>query len=195
MLGCLGLDGSLRNMSLYRNRLICNFVSALNLRHLDVLIRRVGHFSDGSVSVTLVWTRIHHVIHVTQKDRIVFNTGKKLAFASFPSNDGGLPKPLRFLSSSPSSGVQVIVSDFGFFDGAGRNSILQSLPVKANTVFTSVGLLLPLPVFLEVELSYAPPPGFQLDRDHNTSISSSRNSNKEVLRIKNTLHRGNVRLF
>ena len=38
---------------------------------------------------------------------------------------------------------------------------------------------LPLLVFLWVELSYAPPPGFQLDRDRNTSISSSRDSNKE----------------
>ena len=40
--------------------------------YLNVLVPRVGHFSDGSVSVTLVWTRIHHVIHVTQKNRIVF---------------------------------------------------------------------------------------------------------------------------
>ena len=32
---------------------------------------RVGHLPDGSVSVTLVWTRIYHVIHV-KKDRIVF---------------------------------------------------------------------------------------------------------------------------
>ena len=72
MLSCLGLGGSRRNVSLYCNRLTSNFVSVLNLRYLDVLVPRVGHFSDGSVSVTRVWTRIHHVIHMTQKDGIVF---------------------------------------------------------------------------------------------------------------------------
>ena len=54
MLGCLGLGGSRRNFALYCNRLISNFVSALNLRYLDVLLPRCGRFSDGSVSVTLV---------------------------------------------------------------------------------------------------------------------------------------------
>ena len=129
------------------------------------------------------------------------DTGKKLTSVSFPSNYGGLPRPLRSLSSSASSGVEVIVSDFGFLVGAVGISMLLSPPAEAITVLTSVGLwrfwiLLPSPVFLQVELSYAPPPGFQLDRDRNASISSSRDSNKEKFcASKNTLHSGNVRVF
>ena len=45
------------------------------------------------------------------------DTGKKLASVSFSSNNCGLPRPLRSLSSSASSGVEIIVSDFGFLVG------------------------------------------------------------------------------
>ena len=41
-----GLNGSRRNLSPYRNRLISNFVSVLNLRHLDVLVHLIVHCSD-----------------------------------------------------------------------------------------------------------------------------------------------------
>ena len=44
-----GLSGSQRNLSLYRKRIISNFASVLNLRHLDVLVHLIVHFSDGSV--------------------------------------------------------------------------------------------------------------------------------------------------
>ena len=46
---------------------------------------------------------------------------------------------------------------------------------------------LPLPVLLQVELSCAPPPGFQRDRDRNTSISSSQESNKDEFCASKTL--------
>ena len=45
------------------------------------------------------------------------DTGKKLASVSFSSNNCGLPRPLKSLSSSASSGVEIIVSDFGFLVG------------------------------------------------------------------------------
>ena len=140
MLRCLGLGGSRRNLSLYHNRTISNFVSVLDLRYLDVLVHLIVHFSDGPVSVTLVWSRIHHVIHVTQKDRIVFRYKKRVSSVSFSLNNCGLPRPLKSLSSSASSGVEIIVSDFGFLVGAVGVSILLSPPAKANIVFTSVGL-------------------------------------------------------
>ena len=44
-----GLSGSRQILSLYRNRIISNFVSALNLRHLGVLVHLIVHFSGGSV--------------------------------------------------------------------------------------------------------------------------------------------------
>ena len=153
MLGCLGLGGSRRNLSLYRNRLISNFRSALNLRPLDVLVPRVGislmalcrwHLSGLVSTTSSMWRK---------RIESSSDTGKKLTSVSFPSNNGGLPRPLRSLSSSASSRVVVIVSDFGFLVGAVGISILLSPPAKADTVFTSVGLwrfwiLLPSPGFL-----------------------------------------------
>ena len=76
-----GLSGSRRNLSLYRNRLVSNFVSVLNLRHLDVLVHLVVHFSDGSVVVVhsrsrtssedlfLQWKNLFSVFSVHESSR------------------------------------------------------------------------------------------------------------------------------
>ena len=52
-----GLSGSRRNLSLNRSRIITNFVSVLNLRHLDVLVHLIVHFWDGSVVFVLSRSR------------------------------------------------------------------------------------------------------------------------------------------
>ena len=46
------------------------------------------------------------------------DTRKKLTSVSFSSNNCGLPRPVRSLSRSASSSVEVVVSDFGFLVGA-----------------------------------------------------------------------------
>ena len=89
--------------------------------------------SDGYVSVTLVWTRIHHVIHVTQKDRIVFRYKEETHICIV------LVEQLR-LAQAFQSGVEAIVSDFGLWVGAVRIAIL--LPPR-------FGIPLPLPTFLK----------------------------------------------
>ena len=107
---------------------------------LVYLVHRIAHLSDGSLM--FICTRIQHVIHTTQK-RIESSsdTRKKLTSASFPSNKWGFPTPLRSLTSSASLGVEVIVSDFGFFGWCCR--ILNS----AGTTCKKGTQCLPLSVF------------------------------------------------
>ena len=57
--------GAMCELSVGCWRSSATLVSVLNLRHLDVLVHLIVHFSDGSM--VFVWTRIHLVIHVTQK--------------------------------------------------------------------------------------------------------------------------------
>ena len=97
---------------------------------------RVGHFSDGSVSVKLVWTRIHHVIHETQKDRIVFRHREETRICVIPVKQRRLAQAL----SGPCAALHRPVSKSSSLTSDSEFQFLLSPFAKANTVFTSVGL-------------------------------------------------------
>ena len=118
----LGLGGSRLSVGAFpqqTHQQLCE----LNLRHVDVLVHLVGHFSDGSV--VFIWTRRQPRSSMRRK-RIESSsdTRKKLTSVSFPSNNGGLPRPFRSFRRSASSSVDFTVSDIGFLVGAVGISIL-----------------------------------------------------------------------
>ena len=90
------------------------FVSVLDLRHLDVLVHLIVHFSNGSVVFVLEACVSPVVSQIS--DAVLIN------IVSFPSNDDGLPRPLRSLSSSASS----ISSGFD----RDRNTSISPVPIK-----------------------------------------------------------------